>query len=263
MEQLEKKMIHETAQIHSSANISGDVEIGAFAIIDKNVSIGTGSVVKEHAVIRENTSLGKNNTIYQFATIGDVPQDLKFSGEETKTTIGDNNIFREYSSIHRGTEKGISNTIVGNNNLFMAYTHVAHDCIIDDHCILSNAASLAGHVKVESNVSLGGFTLVHQFCTIGKYAFSGLGTVISQDVTPYTLVAGNHAKAYKINSEGLRRNEFSDDTIKNLEKCFKIFVKSSNPMEEKNKIFNELGISDDEVSYFIKFIKNSQRGFIR
>ena len=123
--------------------------------------------------------------------------------------------------------------------------------------------SLAGHVKVESNVSLGGFTLVHQFCTIGKYAFSGLGTVISQDVTPYTLVAGNHAKAYKINSEGLRRNEFSDDTIKNLEKCFKIFVKSSNPMEEKNKIFNELGISDDEVSYFIKFIKNSQRGFIR
>ena len=256
-------MIHETCQIHSSASISDDVDIGAYAIIDRNVTIDSGCIIKNHAVIRENTSLGKNNTVYQFATIGEEPQDLKFSGEDTKCTIGDNNKFREYCSIHRGTSNGISNTIIGNNNLFMAYTHVAHDCIINDNCILSNAASLAGHVNLESNVSLGGFTLVHQFCNIGKFAFSGLGSVVSQDITPYTLVAGNHAKAYKINSEGLRRNKFSDQTIKNLEKTFKIFLKSSKSLEEKKEIFNDLNISDSEVDYFINFILKSKRGITR
>ena len=256
-------MIHDTCQIHPSASISSDVEIDAYAIIDKNVSIDTGCKIKSHSIIRENTSIGKNNTIYQYATIGEEPQDLKFSGEITKCTIGNNNIFREYCSVHRGTSTGISDTIIGNNNLFMAYTHIAHDCIINDNCILSNAASLAGHVNLESNVSLGGFTLVHQFCNIGKFAFSGLGSVISQDVTPYTLVAGNHAKAYKINSEGLRRNNFSNTTIKNLEKTFKIFLKSSIPLEEKKIMFKNLNISDTEVDYFIDFILNSERGITR
>ncbi len=218
-------MIHETCQIDPSASISDDVEIGAYTIIDKNVIINSGCVIKDHVIIRENTSLGKNNKIFQFATIGEQPQDLKFSDEFTTCTIGDNNTFREYCSVHRGTSNGISDTFIGNNNLLMAYTHVAHDCVIQDNCILSNAASLAGHVNLESNVSLGGFTLVHQFCNIGKFAFSGLGTVISQDVTPYTLVAGNHAKAYKINSEGLRRNNFSHETIQKYTKnCLKFLL---------------------------------------
>ena len=256
-------MIHETSQIHPSSSISNDVEIGAYAIIDKNVTIDSGCIIKEHAVVRENTSLGKNNTLFQFATVGEQPQDLKFSGESTRCTIGDNNVFREYCSIHRGTSDGISDTLIGNNNLFMAYTHVAHDCVIHDNCILSNAASLAGHVTLESNVSLGGFTLVHQFCIIGKFAFSGLGSVISQDVTPYTLVAGNHAKAYKINSEGLKRNNFSNQTIKNLEKVFKIFLKSGSTFEEKKQIFKGLNISDTEVDNFINFIDNSKRGITR
>jgi len=256
-------MIHETAQIHPSASISDDVKIGAYAVIDRNVSIGNGCIIKDHAVIRENTSVGNKNTIFQFATIGEQPQDLKFSGELTKCTIGDNNTFREYCSIHRGTSSGISDTVIGSNNLFMAYTHVAHDCVIKDNCILSNAASLAGHVNLESNVSLGGFTLVHQFCNIGKFAFSGLGTVISQDVTPYTLVAGNHAKAYKINSEGLRRNKFSSETIKNLEKAFKIFLKSSSTFELKKETFKSLNISDTDVEHFIHFIENSERGVTR
>ena len=256
-------MIHETCQIHPTASISHDVEIEAYAVINQNVSIDSGCHIKSHAIIRENTSLGKNNTVFQFATIGEQPQDLKFDGESTKCTIGDNNIFREYCSIHRGTSNGISDTIIGNNNLFMAYTHVAHDCVIKDSCILSNAASLAGHVNLESNVSLGGFTLIHQFCNIGKFAFSGLGSVISQDVTPYTLVAGNHAKAYKINSEGLRRNKFSNETIKNLEKAFKIFLKSGSTMEEKKEIFKNLNICDKEVNNFINFIENSKRGITR
>ncbi len=256
-------MIHETSIIHPSASISDGVNIGAYVVIDKNVTIGTGCVLKNNAIVRENTTLGKNNTIYQFATIGEEPQDLKFNDEITQCTIGDNNTFREYCSIHRGTSNGISNTYIGDNNLFMAYTHVAHDCVINDNCILSNAASLAGHVNLESNVSLGGFTLVHQFCNIGKFSFSGLGSVISQDVTPFTLVAGNHAKAYKINSEGLRRNNFSEETIKNLEKVFKIFLKSSHSLDEKKRIFENLNISNSEAEYFINFILNSNRGVTR
>ena len=256
-------MIDSKSLIHESASIADNVKIGAYAVIDKNVSIGEGTIIKEHAVIRENTTIGKNNRIYQFATIGEEPQDLKFHDEHTTCTIGDNNTIREYSSIHRGTKDGISDTEIGDNNLLMAYTHVAHDCIIENHCILSNAASLAGHVKLESNVSLGGFTLVHQFCHIGKYAFSGLGTVISQDVTPYTLIAGNHAKAYKINSEGLRRKSFNDATIRDLEKCFKIFIKSTKPLEERLSLFNALNITCDHVNSFVDFIVKSKRGITR
>jgi UDP-N-acetylglucosamine acyltransferase len=256
-------MIHKTALIDPTALISSNVQIGAYAIIDKNVSIGEGTVIKEHAVIRENTTLGKNNVVYQYSSIGEQPQDLKFKDEKTTCTIGDNNIFRENCSIHRGTKDGNSDTTIGDDNLFMAYTHVAHDCIIQNECILSNAASLAGHVMVESNVSLGGFTLVHQFCRIGKHAFSGLGTVISQDVTPYTLIAGNHAKAYKINSEGLKRKNFDENDIKLLEKCFKIFMRSSKPIKEKIKLFKNLNINNTYVDYFVDFILTSKRGITR
>jgi UDP-N-acetylglucosamine acyltransferase len=256
-------MIDEKSLIHKSATIADNVSIGAYAIIDENVSIGEGTVIKEYAVIRANTSIGKNNTIYQFSTIGEDPQDLKFNNESTTCTIGDDNIIREYSSIHRGTKHGISDTIIGNNNLLMAYTHIAHDCVIENNCILSNAASLAGHVRLESNVSLGGFTLVHQFCHIGKYAFSGLGSVVSQDVTPYTLVAGNHAKAFKINSEGLRRKNFDKITIKDLEKCFKIFIKSSKPLEERLAAFKDLNIKCPHVNSFVDFVLGSKRGITR
>ena len=256
-------MIHESAIIDPTAKIADNVEIGAYSIIDKNVCISEGTAIKENVVIRENTTIGKNNLIYQFATIGEKPQDLKFQNETTTCTIGDNNTFREYCSIHRGTSDGISDTNIGDGNLFMAYTHVAHDCVIKNNCILSNAASLAGHVKLVSNVSLGGFTLVHQFCHIGKYAFSGLGTVIAQDVTPYTLIAGNHAKAYKINSEGLKRKDFNDTTIRNLEKCFKIFIKSTKPLEERLSLFNALNITCNDVNSFVDFIVNSKRGITR
>ena len=256
-------MIDKKSSIHESASIADNVSIGAYAVIGKNVSIEEGTVIKEHAIIRENTSIGKNNTIYQFSTIGEEPQDLKFKNEETSCRIGDNNTIREYSSIHRGTLDGISETIIGNNNLLMAYTHIAHDCVLEDNCILSNAASLAGHVRLESNVSLGGFTLVHQFCHIGTYAFSGLGTVISQDVTPYTLVAGNHAKAYKINSEGLRRKEFNSTTIKDLERCFKIFIKSSRPLEDRLASFKDLSIKCAHANNFVDFILESKRGITR
>ena len=256
-------MIHETAIVHPSAQIADNVEIGAYAIIDRNVCIGEGTIIKEHALIRENTKIGKHNIVFQFATIGETPQDLKFNNEETKCTIGDNNTFREYCSIHRGTLDGISDTKIGNDNLFMAYTHIAHDCTIGNSCILSNGASLAGHVNLDSYVSLGGFTLVHQFCHIGEYAFSGLGTVISQNVTPYTLVAGNHAKAYKINSIGLKRKGFDTKIISDLEKTFKLFVKSKKTISDREKIYNQSNLSNEYTEKLVKFIYESKRGITR
>ena len=256
-------MIHSTAIISKSAKIDSSVKVGPYSIIDDNVQIAANSIIESHVVIRNHTSIGENNHIYQFASIGEDPQDLKYNGEDTKLVIGDNNIFREYCTINRGTTTGIDETRIGSNNLFMAYSHVAHDCIIQDNCILSNAASLAGHVRVGNNVSLGGFTLIHQFCDIGDYAFSGLGSVISRDVTPYTLVAGNHAQAYKINTAGLKRKGFSDDVISSLEKTFKLFIRSKLNRDDVLKDFNKLNINCSEVDYFINFINSSERGVTR
>lgn len=256
-------MIHPTAIISKSAEIDSSVEVGPYSVIQDNVKIDSNTVIESHVVIKNHTTIGKNNHIYQFASIGEDPQDLKYKGEDSKLIIGDNNIFREYSTVNRGTVTGINKTIIGSNNLFMAYTHVAHDCVIKDDCILSNAASLAGHVTLGKSVSLGGFTLVHQFCDIGDYAFSGLGTVISRDVTPFTLVAGNHAQAYKINSAGLKRKGFSDEVIRSLEKTFKLFVKSKSNRSQVNESFKKLGIDCQEVDYFIDFVNSSERGITR
>ncbi len=256
-------MIHPTAIVSDSATIDPSVKIGAYSIIDDNVIIGANTIIEPHVVIKNYTKIGKNNHLYQFSSIGEDPQDLKYDDENTKLIIGDNNIFREYCTINRGTVTGINETIIGCNNLFMAYSHIAHDCVIKDNCILSNAASLAGHVTLGNNVSLGGFTLVHQFCDIGDYAFSGLGTVISRDVTPYTLVAGNHAQAYKINSAGLKRKGFDDSVISSLEKVFKLFIKSKAGREQAQASFHKLKIKLPEVDYFLNFIKNSERGVTR
>ena len=256
-------MIHPTAIVSKSANIDSSVKIGPYSIIDDHVSIGPNTIIESHVIIKNYTTIGKDNHIFQFASIGEDPQDLKYKGEDSKLIIGDNNIFREYCTINRGTVTGINETVIGNNNLFMAYSHVAHDCIIKDNCILSNAASLAGHVKLGKNVSLGGFTLVHQFCDIGDYAFSGLGTVISRDVTPYTLVAGNHAQAYKINSAGLKRKGFDNDVITSLEKVFKLFIKSKANRKEVQMSFEKLNIQHSETKYFIDFVKKSERGVTR
>ena len=256
-------MIHKTAIIGKAAEIDTSVVIGPYSIIDDNVKIDANTVVENHVTIKKNTIIGKNNHIFQYASVGEQPQDLKFKGEDSTLIIGDNNVFREYCTINRGTAKGINKTVIGSQNLFMSYTHVAHDCIIKDNCIFSNAASLAGHVEIGHNVSLGGFTLVHQFCNIGEYAFTGLGTVISRDVTPYTLVAGNHAQAYKINTAGLKRKGFDNDVILALEKTFKIFIKSKNTREESLKDFKDLGYSYKEVNKFVEFIEKSTRGVTR
>ena len=256
-------MIHPTAIICKSAEIDTSVVIVPYSVSGENVNIAANTILESHVVVKKNTTIGINNKIYQFASIGEDPQDLKFNDEETILTIGDNNVFREYCTINRGTVTGINKTVIGSDNLFMTSSHVAHDCVIKNNCILSNAASLAGHVRLGNNVSLGGFTLVHQFCEIGDFAFSGLGTVISRDVTPYTLVAGNHAQAYKINTAGLKRKGFHLDIIKGLEKTFKLLIKSKASRGEVNAELKELNLSYKEVEYFVNFIKNSERGVTR
>ena len=256
-------MIHETAIVSKDAKLDPSVSVGPYCIIDENVKIGSDTILESHVVIKKNVIIGKNNHFYQFSSIGEQPQDLKFKGEDSSLEIGDNNIFREYCTLNRGTQDGINKTIIGSNNLFMAYTHIAHDCIIQNHCIFSNAASLAGHVLIGNYVSLGGFTLVHQFCSVGDYAFSGLGTVISQDVTPYTLIAGNHAKAYKINTEGLKRKGFSKEVVSSLEKIFKLFIKSKKTREEAIDTYKSLNLDYKETKYFFDFIQNSSRGITK
>ena len=256
-------MIHETAIVSDKADIDSSVSVGPYCIIDENVTIGPNTILESHVVIKKNVVIGNGNHFYQFSSIGEQPQDLKFKGEDSLLIIGNNNIFREYCTLNRGTKEGINKTQIGSNNLFMAYTHVAHDCVIKDHCIFSNAASLAGHVIVGDYVSLGGFTLVHQFCNIGDYAFSGLGTVIARDVTPYTLIAGNHAKAYKINTEGLKRKGFDSDLIVALEKTFKLFIKSKKTREEAIVTYNNYNFNYNETKYFFDFLRNSSRGITR
>ena len=256
-------MIHKTAIIHPTAELDSTVSVGAYSVIEEDVRIDKDTVIEHHAIIKPHTTIGCNNKIYQFSSIGEIPQDLKFNGEKSQLIISDNNIFREFCTINRGTEAGINKTVIGSDNLFMSYTHVAHDCVIKDNFIFSNAASLAGHVEVGSHVSLGGFTLVHQFCNIGDHAFSGLGSVISRDVTPYTLVAGNHARAYKINTTGLKRLGMTDDVIQSLEKLFKLFVKSKIPRDECINTYNKSEVNFKESKYFVDFILKSVRGITR
>ena len=256
-------MIHKTAIISNKANLDSSVRIGAYSIIDDKVNIGANTIIESHTIVKKNTTIGKNNHIFQFSSIGEIPQDLKFEGEDSILIIGDNNVIREYCTFNRGTSKGINKTIIGNDNLFMAYSHIAHDCVVKNNCIFSNAASLAGHVEVDDFASLGGFTLVHQYCKLGTHMFSGLGTVISRDVTPYTLVAGNHAVAYKINSAGLKRKGFKSEVINDLEKVFKIFIKSKGSREESMKLFKSLDCDYPEVNHFVEFIEASERGIVR
>ncbi len=256
-------MIHSTAIVDESALIADDCEIGAYSIIDAAVEIGSGCWIGSHVVIKGPCKLGKNNKVFQFASIGDAPQDLKYSGEPTRLEIGDNNTIREYATMNRGTVDGGGVTSIGNNNLFMAYTHIAHDCQISNHVILSNGASLAGHVAIGSHAILGGFTLVHQFSSIGEHAFTGMATAVNRDIPPYVIASGNYAKAIGINKNGLKRRGFDEDCIQDLTRAFKLLVKQRGDRELALESAATLCQRSAEVKSFCDFIINSKRGVIR
>ncbi len=256
-------MIHSTAIVDASAQIADDCEIGPYSIIGANVSIGSGTVVGPHVVIKGPTTIGANNKIFQFASVGDDPQDLKYAGEITHLEIGDSNTIREFATINRGTEGGGGITRIGNHNLFMAYIHVAHDCVIGDHIIMANSASLAGHVTVGHYAILAGFACVHQFCEIGEHAFVGLNSVANRDVCPYTLAVGNYAEGKGINKNGLRRREFTDDAIAALHRAYKVLIRQHGERSQAIASLSDEAAKYAEVARLIEFIEKSERGVVR
>lgn len=256
-------MIHETAIIDDTANIASDVIIGPYCVIDADVEIGAGTIIESHVVIKGPTTIGTDNHIFQFASIGEQPQDLKFSGEVTRLEIGDRNTIREGVTMHRGTEDGGGITRIGSDNLFMAYAHVAHDCVVGSHVILANNSALAGHVVVEDYVILGGFTTVHQFTHIGAHCFTGFATAIDRDVLPFFTVAGNRARAIGINKEGLKRRGFESETIRALQETFKILVKAKGSHKEAVEKAKELAQKYSEVQQLLDFLEQTKRGWIR
>ncbi len=256
-------LINPTAIIDSHAELAGDVSIGAYSVIGADVTIDEGTVIGPHVVIKGPTSIGKKNRIYQFTSIGEDPQDKKYAFEVTRLEIGDRNTIREFTSMHRGTRQDNSVTRIGNDNLFMAYTHVAHDCIIGDHVIMANGASLAGHVHLEDHAILGGFTLVHQFTQIGQYSFAAMGSAITQDIPPFIMVGGKPTRPHGINSVGMERNGISAEDIRFIRNAYKIIYKMNLRLEDAIEQIEELSGDSRQVSDLVDFLRNVRRGILR
>ena len=256
-------MIHATAIVDETATVAADCEVGPYSIIGAEVELGAGTVIGPHVVIKGPTKIGKNNRIFQFASVGEDPQDLKYAGERTELHMGDNNIVREYATINRGTIGGGAVTKIGSNNLFMAYIHVAHDCQIGDHTVFANGASLAGHVNVGNHAILAGFACVHQFCTVGEHAFVGLNSVANRDVPPFMMVVGNYAEARGINKNGLRRRDFSEETIGALHRAYLALVRQRGDRSQAMLQLEPLADEFPDVKRFINFIAQGERGIVR
>jgi UDP-N-acetylglucosamine acyltransferase len=256
-------MIDPRAAIDSSAEIDENVKIGPFTVIGPNVRIAAGTDIGPHVVINGETSIGRDNRIYQFASIGEEPQDKKYAGEPTRLEIGERNRIREFTTIHRGTAQDNSLTRIGSDNLLMAYTHVAHDCQIGDHVIMSNAASLGGHVQVDDWAILGGFSIVHQFCRIGAHCFTGMGSAISKDVPPFIMVAGQPAKPRSINSEGLRRRDFSAARITEIKRAFRTLYSAGLPLAAAKEEIAQRAEFSDDLRLISDFLAASERSIVR
>jgi UDP-N-acetylglucosamine acyltransferase len=256
-------LIDPRAIIDPTATLADDVQVGPWSIIGAHVEIGAGSVIGPHVIIKGPTRIGRNNRIFQFSSVGEDTPDLKYKGEATRLVIGDNNVIREGVTIHRGTVQDRSETTIGDHNLLMAYVHVGHDCVIGNHCILVNNASLAGHVHVADWVILGGYSLVHQFCHMGEHSFSGMQTAIGKDVPAYTMVYGTPAKARSINVEGLNRRGFSEEAVQALRRAYKIVYRQGLTVELALAALVELAEEFPEVAVFRDSIQASSRGITR
>ncbi len=256
-------LIDSSAVIDSRAELATNVSVGAFSVIGANVKIDSGTVIGPHVVIKGPTSIGKDNRIYQFTSIGEDPQDKKYAAEITRLEIGDRNTIREFTSMHRGTVQDNSVTQIGNDNLFMAYTHVAHDCIIGDHVIMANGASLAGHVHLNSHAILGGFTLVHQFTQIGQYSFAAMGSAITQDIPPFIMVGGKPTRPHGINSVGMERNGITAEDIRLIRNAYKIIYKMNLRLEDAIEQIEELATDSKELTEMVNFLRNVRRGILR
>jgi len=262
-------MIHQTAQIHPSAVveegaiIGANVKVGPFTYIGADVEIGDDTEIMSHVVVKGPTKIGRENRIFQFASIGEECQDLKFAGEPTRLEIGDRNIIRESVTMHRGTVQDNSLTKVGNDNLFMINAHVAHDCVIGDRCIFANNATLAGHVTIGNQAIIGGMSAIHQFCTVGDHCMLGGGSIVVQDVPPYVMAQGNHCAPFGINVEGLKRRGFEKAEIKAIRAVYKALYRSGKTLAEVKPEIEEMAKEHRSLDLFVEFFEKSTRGIIR
>ncbi len=256
------QLIHATALIDDSATLADDVEVGAYTVIGPNVSIGAGSKIGSHVVVARNTRIGKHNRIYQFASVGEDPQDLKFNDEETWLEIGDRNCIRESCTLHRGTAQDSGVTRLGNDNLLMAYVHIAHDCQLANNIILSTQATIAGHVKVDDGAIIGGLVGIHQFCRIGAHCMLGGGSIILKDVPAYIMTGGNPASAYGMNFEGMKRKGYDKSVIDTLKEAYKIVYRKNLTMEVALQELEKLP-SVPQLALYIASLKSSTRGIVR
>lgn len=256
-------MIHPQAIVDPSARLADDVEVGPWTIIGADVEIGAGTVIGPHVVINGPTRIGRNNRIFQFASVGEECQDKKYKGEPTRLEIGDNNIIREGCTLHRGTIQDQGLTRLGSHNLLMAYTHVAHDCVVGDHVILANNAALAGHVHVGDHTILGGFTAVHQFCRIGAHVMCGAGSVVLKDIPAFVMANGNSAKPHGINAEGLRRRGFDAEQIRAIRQGYKILYRQNLVLADALQSLHALAVQVPVIQLLIDSLVVSERGIIR
>ncbi len=256
-------MIDSRAIVDPGAQLADDVEVGPFSIIGPDVEIGPGTTVGPHVIIRGPTRIGRENRIFQFASVGEEPQDKKYAGEPTRLEIGDRNLIREYVTINRGTVQDRGVTSVGSDNWIMAYVHIAHDCDVGNNTILANAASLAGHVTVEDYAILGGFTLVHQFCRIGAHCFSAMGSAIAKDVPPYVMVSGNPAKPHGLNTEGLKRRGFSAEATRAMRNAYKALYMSGLKLDEARERIAAMADANPELEVMRDFLAASKRSIVR
>jgi UDP-N-acetylglucosamine acyltransferase len=256
-------MIHPTAIVHPGAKLGPGVAVGAYSIIGAEVELGENTQVGSHVIVDGRTKIGANNRIFPFCSLGAAPQDKKYAGEPTALEIGDGNTIREFCTFNRGTKQDLGVTRLGNENWIMAYVHLAHDCQVGNHTIFANNAQLAGHVRVGDFAILGGFTVVHQFVAIGAHSITAMGTILLQDLPPYVTAAGNTAKPYGINSEGLKRRGFGPDSIAAIKAAYKTLYKSSLSLEHAKQALAAQAESSPEIGLFVEFLRDSQRGLVR
>lgn len=256
-------MIDARAIVSAQARIASDASVGPWSIIEGDVEIGEGTVIGPHVVVTGPTRIGRHNRIHPFCVIGGDPQDKKYGGEATLLEIGDHNTVREHTTINRGTVQGGGVTRLGNQNWIMANVHIAHDCTVGNHTVLANNTALGGHVIIEDFVILGGFTGVHQFCRIGAYSFAAIASVVTMDVPPYMMIAGNTASTHGLNREGLKRNGFSAETIETLKRAYRTLYRSNLTLAEALERLRELAARSPEVERLVQFVRASERGIVR
>ncbi|MCC7039623.1 MAG: acyl-ACP--UDP-N-acetylglucosamine O-acyltransferase [Burkholderiales bacterium] len=255
--------VHHTAIVDASADLAADVEVGAYSIVGPHVTLGAGCVIGPHVVIGARTRLGERNRIFQFASIGEIAQDRKYGGEPTTTTIGSDNTFREYATVHAGTVQDRGDTTIGDGNLFLAYTHVAHDCVVGNQVTFSNNAQIAGHVKVDDWAVLGAFAGVHQFCHVGAHAMVAAFAVVLQDVPPYVTVQGYPARPHGINSEGLRRRGFAADEIVAARRAYKALYRENRSLDDARTHLAAAARDAPVLAPLVAFLETVPRGIVR